>query len=168
MSTTAVDFEEKPDRGTVLLTAVAGLVAVTATAVAPTAALVGLVGISVMVVGVNLPSRAVLTIGTMGLFAAVILAALAGASPELAVIGAAATVVAWDAAENGISLGQQLGRAAETTRPAIVHLVATVVVAVVVGVVVVVTFRLARRGQPTLASLLLLFAAVLFIWLLDR
>lgn len=168
MSTTAVTFEERPDRGTVLLTAIAGLVAVTATAVAPTAALVGLLGTIVMVVGVHLPNRTVLTVGTMGLFAAVILSALAGTSPVFAVIGAAATVVAWDVAENGISLGQQLGRAAATTRPAIVHLLATVVLAVVVGVVVVVTFRLARRGQPTLASLLLLFAAVLFIWLLDR
>lgn len=168
MSTEAVDFDPTPNQGAVWQTGIAAVVAVGAVAVTLAATVVGLAGTIVMVYGVSRGSRFVHTLGSMALFGGVLVAGLQGASPVIVVAGAAATVVAWDAGENGISLGRQLGHAAETRRAAVVHLGATTVVAVVVAVVAVVSFRMARRGQSTLASLLLLVAAITFIWLLDR
>lgn len=168
MSGDAVTFEATPNRGAVWLTGIAALIAVGAVSVSLPAAAVGLAGTIGMVVGVSRGSRRVHTFGAMTLFGGVLLAGLGGAPPVIVVAGAAATVVAWDAGENAISLGTQLGSAADTSRAAVVHVGATATVAVVVAVVAVLSFRMARRGQPTLASLLLLVAAVLFIWLLDR
>lgn len=160
-------FDRSPSTLGVATTIIAGLVAVAATTVSPPAALLALVGLLVLAVGVRRGSNRAHKFGTAGLFAGVLLAGAAGASPAASLVAFGGAVVAWDAGENAISLGRQLGARAPTRRATVVHVAATGIVASVVGVLALVVYDLSRTGQPTTAVALLLVAALLFIWLLD-
>jgi len=160
-------FDQSPSTLGVATTIVAGLVAVAATTVSAAAAVLSLAGLLVLAVGVRRGSNRAHKFGTAGLFAGVLLAGAAGASPAAMLVAFGGAVVAWDAGENAISLGHQLGAGAPTRRATVVHVAATGVVASVVGVLALVVYDLSRTGQPTTAVALLLVAALLFIWLLD-
>ncbi|SFR91718.1 hypothetical protein SAMN05216559_0959 [Halomicrobium zhouii] len=160
-------FDQSPSTLGVATTIVAGLVAVAATTVSPPAALLALAGLLVLAVGVHRGSNQAHKLGTAGLFAGVLLAGAAGASPAASLVAFGGAVLAWDAGENAISLGRQLGAHAPTRRATVVHVAATGAVASVVGVLALVVYDLSRAGQPTTAVALLLVAALLFIWLLD-
>lgn len=160
-------FDRAPSLS-VWITAVAALVAVLVSGVTTEAAALGLLGLVAMPVGVSRGSRTVHTLGAVALFAGVLLAGSSGAGPAVVLVATAATVVAWDAGENAIGLGRQLGSAAETRRAELTHVGATTAVAAAVGALAYGTYRLARSGQPTMAVVLLLLAALLFAFLLDR
>lgn len=160
-------FDESPSTTGLALTVVPATVAALAIAAAPLAAVVAVLGVVVLTAGVRNASRPTVTGGAIVLFGGVLLAGVVGVSVPLVLVGAGATIVAWDAGTNAISVGRQLGAAAETRRLEVVHTLATAVVAAVVGVVAYGAFWLARGDQPTAAVALLLLAAVLFSYLLD-
>jgi len=169
MSATEIDtFDPRPGRASVALTTVAALVAVLASAATLPAAAAGLVGVVLLPIGVLRGSRLLHRLGSAGLFAAVLLAGAAGSPPITMLVAAGAAVVAWDAGEHGIGLGRQLGSAATMWRAQGLHTVATVAVGAVVAIVGYLVYEVASSGQPTTAVVLLLVAAILFTFLLDR
>ncbi|MWV65276.1 hypothetical protein GRS48_10655 [Halorubrum sp. JWXQ-INN 858] len=87
-----------------------------------------------------------------------------GASTTALVVATAATVLSWDAAENAVSLGGQVGadNGAATARAELVHAGAGVGVAAVAVVVVLGVARLGIDGLPFGALVALLLAAVAF------
>jgi len=81
-----------------------------------------------------------------------------GVEPLLA--GGVALAVAWDVADHGLSVGEQVGRGARTRRNVAVHAGATLLAgALAVGVVYGV-YRAAAGSRPVAALALLLFGAV--------
>lgn len=163
----AVSFDPAPSRVALAVPAIAGVVAVAASAVVPVAALVAVVGAVTMPVAVHSRSQRVHALGGTTLFVGVLLAGLAGASPVRVLLGVGATVVAWDAGANGISVGAQLGQVASTWRVELTHVAGTVVVALLVGTLAYVAFDAVSTEQPT-AALILVVAALVLAWLLDR
>lgn len=161
-------FDESASATGLALTAVAASVALVAASLTTALALVGVVGVAAATAGVYLQSRRLVTVGTVVLFGVVLLAGTTGGPLALVVLGAGATVVAWDAGTNAISVGRQLGAAAATSRIEVAHTLASSAYAVLVGGVVYAAYGLARGGQPTLAVALSLVAAVLFAVLLDE
>jgi len=120
----------------------------------------GLVGGVVLAAGARLGRRSAVTAGGVVLFAAAFAAGVDGVAPTVVLAAAVATVVAWDAATNAISLGEQLGTAAPTARREAVHVGATALVGVTTATVGVVVFELVAGGAPVTALFFLLLAAV--------
>jgi len=169
VSATEVEsFDPRPDRIAVVLTVVPAVVALIASAVTPPAAVAAVVGVVLLPIGVQRGSRRLHRLGAASLFTAVLLAGAAGAPPVQMLVAAGAAILAWDAGEHGIGLGEQLGSAARTRRTLLAHTGATTAVGVVVAAVGYVVYRIARTGQPTTAVVLLLLAALLFTFLLDQ
>lgn len=147
--------------------------AVAATLVAPAQLshrielLPGLVGLWLLVAGL-IPirvgwSRRFVDLGTGLVFAGVLTSGvLRSASTLTVVVSAAATIIAWDAAQNAVSMGGQLGASGSTThRVELFHVVFTSAAAVVtIGVVVGLT-RLGVDGLPFATLLALVIAAIL-------
>jgi hypothetical protein len=160
-------FDRSPSPTGLALTVVPAVVAALASAMFLPAAAVALLAVLVLTVGVRNASRRLLTLGAVVLFGAVLLAGATEAPTAFVLAGAGATVVAWDAGTNAVTVGRQLGAAADTRRLEVVHALATTGVAAVVGIVGFGAFRLASGGQPTVGVALLLLAALLFSYLLD-
>lgn len=75
-------------------------------------------------------SRGLLKAGAAGVFASVVLVGLfRGASLLPLLAGTAGAVLAWDAGEHAINVGEQLGRGADTARGELVHVGGSTVVA---------------------------------------
>lgn len=169
MSATVADrFDARPGSLSVWLTALAALVAATTSARTPTAMALGAAGAILLTVGVRRGDGRLHTFGAITLFGSVLAAGVAGAGPATMLVATGATVVAWDAGDNAIGLGEQLGSRARTRRNVLAHTGSTALVAVGVGTLAFVVFRTASAGQPTTAVALLLVAALLFTVLLDR
>jgi len=167
-ATDANAFDPRPTRTSVVLTVVPALVAVLASAATLPSAGAAVLGLVVLPIGVLRGSRLLHRLGAAALFSGVLLAGAAGTPPVTMLVAAGAAVVAWDAGEHGLGLGRQLGTAATMGRSQVVHTGATVVVGMVVAGVGYGVYTIARTGQPTTAVVLLVFAALLFTFLLDR
>jgi hypothetical protein len=95
-------------------------------------------------------------IGVVGLA----VAGYRGGGVEALLVGGVALAVAWDVADHGLSVGEQVGRGARTRRNVAVHAGATLLAgALSVGVVYGV-YRAAAGSRPVAALALLLFGAV--------
>lgn len=165
----AVDrFDDEPGRTGQVLALLPAVLAVAAAGTGTSPLLVTVVASVVLVLGVRLGSRAVATVAAIALFGGVLLAGVGGASILRVTVGAAGTVVAWDAATYAIGAARQLGADAATTDLLVVHVATTAVFAALVGIGAVSIYWTSRGGEPTTAVALLLAAAVLFVLLLDR
>lgn len=173
MSGHSSDIDEEAFRsGTssvgVALTVAVGSIALLASMTADIVALIGIVGLFVMVIGTLKPSRKTLGIGAFVLFSAVLTAGILGGSELRLLIAAGATLVAWDVGENAISVGKQLGLAARTVRVEVLHAIASVVVAIVIGSVTYGMYLLALAHVPTATVVFLTIAVILLAWSFDR
>jgi hypothetical protein len=129
----------------------------------------GLVGLWVLVVAL-VPiraawSRRLIDLGTGLVFAGVLVSGvLRDASTTALLLAAAATILAWDAADNAVSLGNQIGAhwATKQTRAELHHIGITGAVAVVAVVTVSGIDRLGVAGLPFAALFALVVAGVLF------
>jgi len=131
------------------------------------ALLVGAAGLLGLAVGLVRGSRSAVTLGGTGLFAGAVLAGAEGAPVGPVLVGATAAVVAWDVATTAVSVGEQLGRDAETGRLEATHALASAGVgAVTVGLAYGV-YLTGAGGRPVAALLFLLVAAVLLVAALD-
>ena len=162
-----VAFDATPSRLGVGLPVLFGLVAVASTGLVTPAGPIAAIGVAVATVGIARASYRVLAVGTLGTFAGVVLAALAGVDPLVVVVGAGAALLAWDAGAHAIGLGAQLGRRARMRGALLVHVGATTTVVAAVVVVAYGVFQLARAGQPGAAAVVLAGAVALFALVLD-
>ena len=129
----------------------------------------GLIGLWLLVVAL-VPiraawSRRLIDLGTGLVFAGVLVSGvLRDASTTTLLVAAAATILAWDAADNAVSLGNQVGanRATKRTRAELSHIGVTAAVAVVAVVAVSAIARLGVAGLPFAALFALVVAGVLF------
>jgi hypothetical protein len=138
------------------------------TAGALVGALPAAAGLAVFGVGLVRASRTALTAGAGLLFAGVLLAGASGASPEPLLVGTIGAVLAWDVGENGIGLGAQLGRAADTRRAELVHAASSLVVGAVTAGLGYGVYLGAASGQPLTALVFLLLGAVVLVSALGR
>ena len=117
--------------------------------------------------GLVLPSQRIADGGALALVGGVALAAVAHDAVAIPLIGAVAAVLAWDLSEQALSVGEQLGRAADTRRLEAVHAGTTTAVGLVAAGVGFALYRIAFRGI-SLAALALLLVAALFLMLSVR
>jgi hypothetical protein len=147
----------------------AGVLSVLASALGSVVgAIPGAAGLAVLGVGLVRGSRAAVTGGSGLLFAGVLLAGASGASPEPLLVGTLGAILAWDIGENGIGLGAQLGRAADTRRLEFVHAASSLVVGAVTAGLGYGVYLGATSGQPLTALVFLLVGAVVLVSALDR
>lgn len=125
----------------------------------------GLLGVWILAAGVAPVRRGwerrLIATGTGLVFVAVLVSGLVQTTdlwPLL--VSGAATIVAWDLAENAVSLGYQVGENAWTLRAELVHGVATTLVAGAAILLVYVVERLGVDGLPFAALAALLLAGV--------
>lgn len=133
----------------------------------------GLVGMALVGLGVRpLRRRFARRFVSAGLAAMVVGVALVGifeAAGPLGLLGAtAAAIAAWDGAEHGISLGEQLRTDAETRSVELLHTGATSAYGAVAVVVALVIYENGTTGLPLSALVLLLAAAITLMALLYR
>ncbi|MUW13535.1 hypothetical protein GJ633_01880 [Halorubrum sp. CBA1125] len=127
----------------------------------------GLVGIPLLA-GTLLPvwasgSRLVCKLGTGGVFLTVVFSGLFSAVGELhLLLAAVATVVAWDAADNAVGIGEHLGRAATSWRLQVTHTTGSAAVGLA-GVAGIHLVRHVAVSDLSLAAFALLFVALLLL-----
>lgn len=142
----------------------AGVVSLLGTALgASIGAAPAIAGLAVLGVGLVRGSRRAVTAGGTLLFGGVLVAGALGASPEPLVVGTLGAVMAWDVGENGISVGAQLGRAADTRRAELVHATASLFVGAVTASVGYGVYLGATSGQPLTALVFLLLGVVVLV-----
>ncbi|WP_225334016.1 DUF7519 family protein [Halomicrobium urmianum] len=128
----------------------------------------GLLGLAILGAGL-LPIRAgrertLVTVGTALLFVGVVASGVFQGSPLLALLAASvATVVAWDAGEQAVSLGRQVGRQAATARAVVAHSGGTLLAGAVVVLAALGVYRLDVTDLSLTALVALLAAAFVLI-----
>jgi uncharacterized membrane protein YbaN (DUF454 family) len=165
-----VEVDRGPARLSSALATIAALLAVlTSAPLSVLAVLLGGVGFVVLAVALFARgSRRLLWLGTVSIFGGALDAgARAAAPPALVLTSVAAVLLAWDVGQNAISVGEQLGRGAETWRAELVHAAVSTVVAVLVAVAAYAVFGLGVGSPPVLAVLLFVGASLLLTWALD-
>jgi hypothetical protein len=156
------------DRRPAPLSAVVALAAAAVTAIAASVgstaggALAGF-GIVVLAPAVINGSRRLVHAGAIALLAGVVVGG-AGDAPELwTLVATVAAVVAWDAGQNAISLGEQLGRRADTARAEVVHTAATVALGTTTAGVAYVLYQVAGGSRPLSGVVFLLVAVAILL-----
>jgi len=133
----------------------------------------GLVGMALVGLGVRpLRQRFARRLVSAGLAAMVVGVALVGvfeaAGPLRLLAATAAAIAAWDVAEHGISLGEQLRTDAQTRSVELLHTGTTSAYGAVTVIVGLVVYENGATGLPLSALVLLLAAAVTLMALLYR
>ncbi|MBX0304753.1 DUF7519 family protein [Haloarcula salinisoli] len=133
----------------------------------------GLVGMALVGLGVRpLGQRFARRFVSAGLAVMIVGVALVGvfeaAGPLRLLGGTAAAIAAWDVAEHGISLGEQLRTDARTRSVELLHTGTTSAYGAVTVVVALVVYEHGATGLPLSALVLLLAAAVTLLALLYR
>lgn len=163
------EIERRPSLESAGLVATAGGVATAASVAGGTGGVVAAaVGTAALVAGVRLATHRLADFGSLGVLAGVTISAVGGAPATMVVLGLVASVVAWDAGDNAISIGRQLGSEGATTRAETLHALAGSAVGVVAGGIGLVLFRVGPGGQPVATLFVLLIAAALLVLALNR
>lgn len=128
----------------------------------------GLVGIVLVGVGVLGPyppvSRRLVSAGLVFVLVGVVLSGLVrGADAAGLLAGAALAVVAWDAGEHAIALGEQLGREARTWPVELVHVASTAIVGACAAAGALLVAGLVGPRRVPLGGLLVMLAAVVVL-----
>lgn len=156
--------ERSPTRLGSLLAVVAALVAVASGGIYSMPALaVGGAGLLGLTIGVVRGSQDTVTVGAATLFAGVVVAGVQGAPVAATLVGTVATVFAWDVAGTAIAIGDQLGRAVDSSRIEVVHASTSALVGVLAATVGYGIYVTATGGQPLVALAFLLLASVLLL-----
>lgn len=158
------EIDRRPTPLSALVALAAASVVAIAASVGSTAggALAGL-GVVALAPAVLVGSPRLVDGGALALLAGVALGG-SGDAPELWVLVATvAAVVAWDAGQNAISLGRQLGRDASTARAEVAHSGATVAVGTTTAGVAYVVFLFAGGSRPLSGVVVLLVAVAILL-----
>lgn len=143
------------------VTATSAVVAAAALAPVPVATAIGFLGALITVGALRRGSRRLLDVGVGALVAGCLLAGALGAGPEPLLVAVAATLVAYDAGETGISIGEQLGQRARSRRLVVARLAASVGFTAVPTAIAYGVFRLSTGAPSTAAVTLLVVGAFL-------
>jgi hypothetical protein len=163
-----VPVEHAPARLSSGLAALFALAAAVTTLGVVVAIPLGVGGCLVLLLGAARGTRKYVNAGAAALVGGVLLAATYGLTVELVLAGVTAGVLAWDAADNALSVGRQLGRGADTARGEVVHVAASTLVGTIVATGSYVVFQVAAGGRPLAALALVLFGAVVMLLALGR
>jgi hypothetical protein len=156
----ADEFDPRPGREALVVVLLPGMFAVLSLLTgAPFAGAFGVLGLVLLLAGVLRGRRSAVAGGAVALFGGVLLAGLLDATPELLLLAAAASLVAWDAAEHAVGLGEAVGRRADARGALVVHTAGSGLLATLGAGVAYGAFRGAGGGSP-LALVLLLAGAV--------
>lgn len=156
----ASGFASGPSRVGWGLTAGFGLLAALPVAVTGPPGLLAGAGLVGLLAGLARESDGLVGLGGAALLGGVLAAGVYGLGPEAALAATAGALLAYDAADNALSVGAQLGPAAPTADLELVHAAAATVLLATGGAVAYAVFRLVGGGQPELALLLLVVGAV--------
>lgn len=127
------------------------------------ALVVATLGAVLVAIGLLLGSHRAVTVGSFGLVAAALFAGVQGA-PVLPVLGSVVlAVIAWDVGGYAITIGDQLGREADTHRVEAVHAAATAGVGGLAATAGYAIYLVGTGNQPVAALLFLVLAAVLLV-----
>lgn len=128
----------------------------------------GITGVVIVVVGLVRVSRFTIQTGSVVLVTGVLLGGVAGGSAVGLLMAMVATIVSWDLGEHAITLGEQLGPAAQTARLELVHLAGSLGVGgLAAGVVTLLASS--GGGRPLSALVVLLIGiGVILVALRDR
>ncbi|EMA65143.1 hypothetical protein C461_14915 [Halorubrum aidingense JCM 13560] len=153
--------DPRPPTATVVSSLLAaGIAALAALVAAPIGgAVVGLAGAGFVAGAVRRSPRTLSRAAGTGAVGIALAGALGGATEPLLVSGVA-LVLAWDLADHGMSLGEQVGRAGRTRRNAAVHAGATLFAGALSAGIVYGVYLAAAGNRPVAALALLLFGAV--------
>lgn len=166
---TGTEITRRPSARSLLVSGVAGATAAVATLVGGALpAVVTALGVLTLLVGVRTARHGVVDAGGFVAVLGVAIAALNDATAPPVLVGTAASVVAWDAGTNAVSLGRQLGREADTARVETLHALAGSAVGLVAAAVGFALFAVGPTRQPVTTLFVLLVAAVLLVVALDR
>jgi hypothetical protein len=94
----------------------------------------------------------------------VLIAGLFGTGPEILLVSAAATMLAWNFGQNAISLGEQIGASARTQRNEIIHASAATIIAMLAAGVGYGVYLVGNGGRPMAALGMLSLALVFLLW----
>jgi len=163
------EITRRPGRHSLLVSGVAGATAAAAAlAGSATGAVVSLLGTVVLCSGVRTARHGAVDVGGLVAFLGVVAAALGTASAPAVLVGTAASVVAWDAGTNAVSLGRQLGSEADTARAETLHALVGALVGLVAAGLGLVLFETGPTRQPVATVFVLLLAATLLVVALNR
>ncbi|MFB6146604.1 MAG: hypothetical protein ABEJ08_02845 [Halobacteriaceae archaeon] len=124
----------------------------------------GLFGVAMLWWGAYSGSRFRISVGTLFLFLGVLLSAAGEPSPAFPLAGTAATIVAWDLAQNAISVGEQLGSETNTTTAEAFHAAGTLATGLLGAVGGFVVYQVAWGGQPVFGVMLLVVGTMLLLF----
>jgi hypothetical protein len=156
------EIDRSPTQLSASLALLAGLFGVLGTALGVlTAAAPGLAGLLVLGAGLYRGSRRIVSAGTVVLLLGVLLAGIGGGPPAGLLLGTLGALLAWDYGENAITLGEQLGREANTRRAELVHAAAALGVGAVGSGVAYGVYLAAAGGRPVTALVFLMIGVVL-------
>lgn len=161
----AVAVTHSPATVSSVLASVAAVLAVLTSTTSLLALAVGVFGLVAVVGGLfTLESERAAIVGTAVVFVGVVLSGVFGNSVPLLVMGALATILAFDFATNAFSVGRQLSDQTDTARGELVHAAASTAVGVVIVGIGAGVYVAAFTGIPVSALAFLLFGALLLIW----
>ncbi|WP_436926612.1 DUF7519 family protein [Halosimplex amylolyticum] len=163
------EITRRPGGHSLLVSGVAGATAAaTGLAGSATGTVVTAVGTVVLLAGVRTANHRAVDAGGLLAFLGVVIAALGNAPAPAVLVGTAASVVAWDAGGNAVSLGRQLGAEADTARAETLHAVSGALVGLVSAGLGLVLFEAGPTRQPVTTLFVLLVAASLLVVALNR
>ncbi|KAB1186597.1 MULTISPECIES: hypothetical protein [Haloferax] len=158
------EITRRPTRtGTAMALSAGGLATLALAFSTTTAGFGGLVGTVVLAAGLARGSRRILDVAGGVFFLALIFGGVGGVGVEALLLGAVASILAWDVGENALSVGDHLGRETDTTRLEVVHAATTLLVLTVGVGVVYALWVVASGGQPIAAVVLLLVGVIALV-----
>ena len=158
------EITREPSRFGTAVAAGFALLSIAATAVSvPNAAAVSGAGLLVLAAGLATASRRLVTNGSAVLLIGVLYAGYTGAAPLLVLVGGLMGVLAWDAASNAVSIGEQLGKETDTMRAEVLHVVSSFLVGTLAVAVGYAVYLSAAGQQPIAAVFLLVVGAIALV-----
>lgn len=159
----SVEVDHSPARLSSALGVISGLFALTTLIVSGNTLVLisGSFGMVALVVGIRRRSRSTLALGGLGLLLGVVLVGLLGGPTIPLLIASIAVVLSWDVSENAITVGERLGRAAETRQIEVVHIAGTTAVTALSAGIAFLVYQFSAGGESPVALVALLLAGVI-------
>lgn len=156
------DFDPTPPRlagGIAVLAGVTGVILAAPGGFTPMG--LAALGLPPLVLGAFQGRRRYVSVGSLLLASGAIVGGVGGAPEPTVVAAMAATFVAWDVAEHGVGLGEQVGRVARSRNAVLAHAAGSTAIASSTTIAAILLFTVGPSGRPLRALLLLLVGAVL-------
>lgn len=168
-ATAAAGAKTAPPRASQAAALAAGSLAVATAAVGSLPAVAGVAGLAALAHGVLRGARGTARVGGATLVGTGAVAGIVDGSVAVALVATAAAVVAWDAAEYGLRLGEGVGRDAVTLRPQVLHVSGVASVCTVAAYAAHAVHGAAAAGDPSVLAVVLVvgggFALAAAVWL---